>query len=307
MAAGEVHKMILHKKLPQSTGDRKLDTVIENSINLAVPIRPIDNEMRTGKLAGQLDAMIVTVVFNVAADTEVVVANPWKKIPESFWLFGPLDMSGLVTPGSTAVAGAQPMQVRAYLGSAQNLRYNTWTKILLDTASFDADSEFDATNNRITAKKAVMARFAGRFEVDTTTGDQAGGLKIALYKGGAVYGYGNFMQKRVGTGASAVQFAEMNGPVVSDLIELAVGEYVELWGYQNYFNSGGGGNIPLVTGSENTYLSGSYEQVQAIPAVPTDTPVIYKDSTTAWSVSQLGFKCSRDTSTDPLTVKILIA
>jgi len=114
--------------------------------------------------------------------------------------------------------GTVTTKTRAYLGNAQPvLVARAITKVLLDTKSFDVLNEFDLTNHRFVASTSGYYFVKGSLALDNSgTG--------ANVKTGNAYIYIN------GTMVSAFQIqGSYDNPIVSDLIYLNAGDYVELW------------------------------------------------------------------------------
>ena len=117
-------------------------------------------------------------------------------------------------------------------GSAQTLSSATWTKITDFSETYDTDSAF--TDNRFTVPsgKAGKYFFYGGMKI-TTTSSRRG--VIAIYKNGS----------KILAGGQVTDY--YSGPRVSGAIDLAVGDYVELYGK---IDDGGGGNIGTDTSED---------------------------------------------------------
>lgn len=135
---------------------------------------------------------------------------------------------------------ANPYKFRAYRAANQNLTGGAppvSTKIAFDAESYDTGSNFDSTTNRrFTAPIAGFYYFKARLLV---LGSAENG-KLQLYKNGSVYTTGN-------NNAASNYF----GHEVSDVIQLAAGDYVEVY-YYNAINS----SSPIEVGSANCYFTG---------------------------------------------------
>lgn len=119
---------------------------------------------------------------------------------------------------------------RATKGSNQSINDSTWTSITFDTESFDTNTIHDTSSNtsRLTCKVAGKYIVTGCAGFDTnTTGMRAVRL---LVNGGTSYN-----QQRQAPIASFETYAS-----VSDIIDMAVNDYVELQGFQS---SGGALNV----------------------------------------------------------------
>jgi len=269
-----------------SLGDSNQDNVLTQAINQRIPLTPYLNEAGTGYLLGLLNAFVLEIEFNCKADTEVKVANPMSCAPKVHWLEAPL----LITKSSNSSAGSAA--ARGYLNNTQSIAYNTWTKVALDKASFDEESELDTTNNRIIIKADGIRTFSGRVEFSGSSSMQ-GGITCAVYKNGNLCSSGLSLQKVV-TPISIPMHVAVN---VADSAKLVEGDYLELWAFQNFTTSGS-----IAAGEDTTYFS-----VIAPGGGGAGGVQIYRDSSTAWTAEYLGFKCSVDTSINPLSVKVIVA
>ncbi|MCX7736866.1 MAG: hypothetical protein N2319_09150 [Candidatus Kapabacteria bacterium] len=145
-------------------------------------------------------------------------------------------------------------RARAYRNATQTINSGSWTKIQFNTENFDEKSEFDnSTNYRFTAKETGYYQINARTEFDFSTlgapGNTNSYVSIAIYHNGSAYAYGS----KLGLNNSDGTFSAIrnnNAPVVSDIIYLQAGEYVEIFVYQNT-----GGNYNIISGSANTYFS----------------------------------------------------
>jgi len=152
------------------------------------------------------------------------------------------EFSAIPTSQSLSINGmlSLPYQssARAYLGTDQTGVSNlTWTKVELDSESWDTRGEMDTTtNHRFTATDAgkylVVAGIA--FSAAVTTYGW-----IAIYVNGA--------QLRLGPKTEALGGKVLTN--ISAILDLDAGDYIELWGY---FNSDGAEDIE--SGSSLTYL-----------------------------------------------------
>lgn len=121
---------------------------------------------------------------------------------------------GSVTPPKLS----NPYKFRAYRSSAYNFS-NAFTKVPFNAESFDTNNNFDSsTNNRYVAPVDGFYQFNAR--ASTAQGSGTHRLLLALYKNGVVISRG-----------SDVHAGYFNGSMVSDLIQLAAGDYVEVYSY----------------------------------------------------------------------------
>lgn len=146
--------------------------------------------------------------------------------------------------GLSSKSLTNPHQFRVYRNSAFSLTAGSFTKIPYDTKSYDTGSNLDIVTNtgRFTAVTA------GFYHFDATVYIAAGGdtsLWCVLYKNGTRYAAGNKFSANVTSahGSDA-------GSVASSGMQLAVGDYVEVFVFCN-------GSASLVVSSPaNNYFSG---------------------------------------------------
>ena len=126
-----------------------------------------------------------------------------------------------------------------YLNADQSLANATVTKITLDTETFDTDNAF--ASNKFTVPSGAAGKYffiASITWVNLTDQDEG---QVRIHKNGT------FVQ---GTG----YFQGQNGTVtyqVTQVLDLSVGDYIELYGYQV-----SGGNISADGGEAYTNLKG---------------------------------------------------
>jgi major tropism determinant Mtd-like protein/collagen triple helix repeat protein len=159
---------------------------------------------------------------------------------------GPTGLQGVAGPtGPTGATGATgpsgspqgTTAARAYRAAAFTIGgANQWTKIPIDTSSFDVGSNLQLANGRYicptTAQYEVMA--AVELNTGTPTGAQVG-----IYKNGALAAAG-------GVASSATGYA---GAVVADIVSCTAGDYLELWAQST------AGATPIVNGATAAYIS----------------------------------------------------
>jgi len=135
----------------------------------------------------------------------------------------------------------QPVAFDVYNGSAQSVSHGTWTKIALDTETYDTNSNFDSTTNyRFTPTVAGYYQINGvvRFS-------QVNQLFIcAIYKNGSQHKSGGRNQI-VGTAY------EQNVLVSSVVYMNGSTDYIELYAYQS---SGSSRNVSA--GPSLSYFNG---------------------------------------------------
>ena len=264
------------RSLQEPVDDIKIASAIEGTVNTWIPILPIQAEVGDSYDAGQLDAKVLTVTFNVEAGVEVVADHKLKREPTLCLMAAP---SGI--PGNSAV--------RAYLGSNQNLNLNTATQMQMDTESFDLLSEFDVSTYRYTALAPGVRQVSARASI-TGAATAVGYMCLLLYKNGALYSRGIHVQRAVNPGV-LTDLDEQDGPMLVDLVDMDAGDYLDLYAYQNFIN-------PTATINANSDLT--YWGIKCIQGFE-----VSKGST--WDDEQVSFKCSGNTSEDEVTVKVVIA
>jgi hypothetical protein len=133
---------------------------------------------------------------------------------------------------------SNPYKFSAYANSAWVWGSNDYAKVPLNAETFDTNSNFDsATNYRYTAPVDGFYQVDARAKGDQVSG---GGQQIAVYKNGSSIIEGG----TVPFGYSGVFGTSLGA---SKLIQLAAGDYIELFAY----GSGQAGH----TGASKTYMS----------------------------------------------------
>lgn len=113
---------------------------------------------------------------------------------------------------------SNPYKFSAYRAAAQNAGNATFAIVNFDTELFDTNNNFDVSTNigRYTAPVAGFYQFNAR--VGTNQGSGTHRLLASLYQNGVEVSRGN-----------DVQAGFFNGSQVSDLLQLAAGDYVEVY------------------------------------------------------------------------------
>jgi hypothetical protein len=130
-------------------------------------------------------------------------------------------------------------RARAYMSGNQTIGDSAWTKVKLDTESYDGDSEFNTGTYRFTATTT------GYYQVNATLKWESPAATvqyaIAIYKDNAVYSQNNAVS------VNTAVFSQS----ISDVVYLAAGSYVELFAIQTT-----GGNDVIEGGALNkTFMS----------------------------------------------------
>lgn len=117
-----------------------------------------------------------------------------------------------------AIRSAGDVVCRMKNNATQTVTASTWTKVSLQTVTFDTSSSANTTNSRITPKVAGYYKFTGTVK-GSATGLNA--LVTGLYKNGAIYKQGDTST----TSGTTTLFS------VDDIIFMnGSTDYVELWG-----------------------------------------------------------------------------
>lgn len=129
----------------------------------------------------------------------------------------------------------------AYLGATQTVSSAVYTKLNINTETFDTDSCFDTVNFRFQPNRAGYYHIIGKGATNSTTSASVDAL--AVYKNGAVYAAGanNYSNTTNGLACDVSCLVYLNGTT----------DYVELWGY----NAGSGTNT-FLAGASTTYFMG---------------------------------------------------
>lgn len=141
--------------------------------------------------------------------------------------------------GATQSTGAGPA-FSAYLSSNQSVSNATYTKVQLNTESYDTNSNFDNTTNyRFTPTVAGYYLITGSIRISSTSPST---YVWAIYKNGANYAELNVATSPAQYDARTVtQIISMNGTT----------DYIELFGYCS-----GSSAQTFNAGSNETWLSG---------------------------------------------------
>lgn len=128
---------------------------------------------------------------------------------------------------------SNPYKFRAYRSAALNTANATLTKVALDAESFDTNSNF--ATSTYTVPVAGFYQFNGRIEAD-----HDGFFQLWLYKNGT---------KVSGGGADFYDLGQSSGESMSDFIQCAANDTIELWNYCD-------GIKAFIVGSEALFFSG---------------------------------------------------
>lgn len=134
----------------------------------------------------------------------------------------------------------------AYLSSSQSLLAATWTKIAIDTKSFDNGGYFNTSNNRYTPLIPGKYRVTVSANLFTTAGGSAVNTQVAIYKNGSAAKKGGGI-----VGAGLVNY--QNETAVTAIIDMnGSTDYVEA--YANI----GGSSVSVGPGATDTWFESEY-------------------------------------------------
>jgi hypothetical protein len=126
---------------------------------------------------------------------------------------------------------------RAYLGANQSIGTGAWTKVQLNTESFDSENNF--SNYRFTAK--IKGYYFVKVKTQFDNISVAANYKVAIYKNGVKFS--EFWGIGVVAGDDET-FAH------SDIVDLDTNDYVEFYVYHDV-----GANRDIIAGSATTFMS----------------------------------------------------
>lgn len=154
----------------------------------------------------------------------------------------PKTVHGIWEMIAAATAVQSKARFRAYVTAAQNnLVANTWTKVVLDTETYDLGGNFDSTTNyRFTAPVAGFYHFDAMVQYS----DQAASntYEVALYVDGAAVAIAKY---------STNAESDACATPISDTLRLAANSYVEVWAKVNTVSTS-----DIQVGTDYTFFSG---------------------------------------------------
>ena len=133
----------------------------------------------------------------------------------------------LTVAGSTiTAAGTNTPAFRAYLSSQQSITNGAYTKVIYQAEDFDTDSAYDTSNGRFTVPSGEAGKYIFTVQVQYTSVSDQTAMRHKFYKNGSDYNAVlNFQKTASGTSDNYMQF--------TNVIDLAAGDYVESYAYQN--------------------------------------------------------------------------
>lgn len=184
-------------------------------------------------------ATVVTGASNIAASTSIGQGGFLNTSPvvSSVTLRGADTLGNIIYPKGpvTPVLSQNPAKSSAYRNAAQN-SINGFVKVSLDIKTYDTGNNFDLVNSRFVATVAGFYHFSAGVAMGASATPV---WQANLYKNGAQHKTGTLVNTNVG-----FQQSQVSGD-----IQLAVGEYVELWVYAS-------AAVAIAPGAINTYLDG---------------------------------------------------
>ena len=183
----------------------------------------------------------MTALINASTSSGVVVTSDTSG-SLAFQSNGTTIMTVASTGVSTQVGSPA---FSAYAGSAQSITNSTYTKIQLNTETFDTNNNFDSsTNYRFTP--TVAGYYQINANVYLADAGVAGYIISALYKNGSAYKYSiGYYNASYGNG----------GAPISDVIYLnGSTDYIEYYVRQTNLTSS---TFALSATSQGTYMSGA--------------------------------------------------
>ena len=152
------------------------------------------------------------------------------------------DSNGTILTTATAGVPVNGPAFSAYNSSSTTLSAGTYTKIALQTETFDTNSYFDnATNYRFTPL------ISGYYQINggVSTNNPAGAVTSVIYKNGSIYAKGSINVPQAATTLAA--------SVVSSVVYFnGATDYVELYGLQT-----NGSSQTTNANSYDTYFNGA--------------------------------------------------
>lgn len=144
---------------------------------------------------------------------------------------------------ASGVAGTGPA-FSAFVNTNQSITTSTWTKAQFNSEEFDTNSNFDATTNyRFTP--SIAGYYQISWSLDLTSGGSAA-FRSMLYKNGALYKYGQFVQNTTSIQTRGLSLGSMvvymNGTT----------DYLEVYAYID------GGATPIIAGTASAAGSFSW-------------------------------------------------
>ena len=226
-------------------GIQSVGNMITPADNSVTTTKLADNAVTLAKMAGGTDGNLIT--YDASGDPAYVATGAATEVLTS-------NGTGTAPTFQAAAGGDNTPSFGAYLAANQSLSNDTWTKITMNTEEWDTDFAFDhLTNYRFTVPSDEAGKYV--FSV-TTTYDDTGGTtavgdgRLAIYKtpsGGSASAF-----KQIWWGKDIAARPNYIGVMLTAVIDLAVGDAIEFYGYMNQNASDGN----ALGGQSYTFCSG---------------------------------------------------
>jgi len=175
------------------------------------------SEVKTNKISPSTSTTVTlgdaSDLFQLPASAEIDIASG-----ATLDVNGTIDVTGATTTGFPS----NTPYFYAYLGSDQAPADDTWTKVDIDTVSFQTGATYNTTDNRWTPAVAgkYFLHIEGILRADTS--NKLLNTKAAIYKNGAVAVFYE--------GSSHGEVSFTNGGIsASAILDLDADDYVEFW------------------------------------------------------------------------------
>lgn len=200
-----------------------------------------------------VDAQVKTILDNAAIYEEgTLVSRPAAGSVAHGTFYWSTDTADLAYNNGSAwlsVAPAAATVGRAYRNAALSLTAGGWSKIPLDTKSFDPGGHFDiATNHRYNVPNSGYYRVDASLAVQLNNNPQV--FQIGVYQNGSIVVSGEIITVRGSVNPDTY------GLTLSDIVSCNAGDYLELYGY-NF----GGANVAAVVAGVPTQNSLSVARI----------------------------------------------
>jgi len=152
--------------------------------------------------------------------------------------------SGLTDASGQLISNTPAFSVK--VGTNQSLSDSTVTKIDYDTEEFDTDNTFDTSTNRFTVPSGKAGKYVfnatARFDSEGT--GNLGRTQLKLFKNGStikqLYPY------------YADGYIRTDSLQLTAVLDLAVGDYIEVYGYLDAIDNSGG----IINANSYSFFSG---------------------------------------------------
>ena len=235
-----------------ATTSYTLDNPVANANELALFINFVRQEPTTAYSASGTTLTLTSAtsssddMYCVYLGKAVQTVNPPNNSVGTSQLASSLDLSSKTVTLASNMTNTPSFM--AYLNGNQNVSDATYTKVNLNAEQFDTNSAFDSsTNYRFTVPSGQAGKYVISFYVEgySSGAAQLRGVNSEIRKNGSKY-------HRL-----RMDFTNNEGNLffnsASLIIDLAVGDYIELWGY---VNGTSGQTMFLGDGDTQCFMSG---------------------------------------------------